>query len=190
MSEIAVAKGSKDMNCLESCAKELAVHRAQLAQAVAQADEELRRVKDTWCEPLKKYSAKVAELEDELLEMVEDCPDLFDKPQSQEFDGVRFGWRKGKGTIVLPKAGAALKKLIGRIRLKLKKAQRDAVLKVEVKVLKGPLARLDGDTLKKLGVKIEGADLAPFVSYPESDIEKSVAFWKKLAGAAADEAED
>lgn len=176
-----------EMGIMERCAKELATARQTLQADLLLANQALTLIHAQHADKLRTGAKRVAELEGQLLDYVDLSPDLFEKPQSVEFDGVRFGWRKGKGQIVLPKPVQAMKRLIGRIRLKLTKRQQEAVLKVEVKVLKGPLGKLDGDTLKKLGIKIEGTDLAPFVTYPESDFDKAVKWWLKPLGAADDE---
>lgn len=172
---------------MERCARNLAQARKVLQADVVKANQALALVHAEHADRLRAGATEVAALEETLLGHIGLRPDLFEKPQSMEFDGVRFGWRKGKGQIVLPKPVQAMKRLIGRIRLKLTKRQQEAVLKVEVKVLKGPLGKLDGDTLKKLGIKIEGTDLAPFVTYPESDFEKAVKWWLKPLGASDDE---
>ena len=184
---IATPPKKLEMDVMERCAKELATARQTLQSDLLQANQALMLVHAQHADKLRTGAKRVAELEEELLDYVDRSPDLFEKPQSMEFDGVRFGWRKGKGQIVLPKPVLAMKRLIGRIRLKLTKRQQEAVLKVEVKVLKGPLGKLDGDTLKRLGIKIEGADLAPFVTYPESDFDKAVGWWLKPLGAAEEE---
>jgi hypothetical protein len=50
---------------------------------------------------------------------------------------------------------------------------------VKKSVLKGPLAKLSAEILKKLGVNVTAAGNEAFVSYPKSDLDKLVDWWLK-----------
>lgn len=180
-----MTKPATGMDAIEFAARELADERRCLEGDVRMASAALDQVRAEWLVKLRDRATKVGELEDALLREVDRCPDLFKRPQSVEFDGVRVGWRKGKGRLEL----GDMDKLVARIRKQLTKAQQIAVLKVKVTVLKGPLGKLPAELLKKLGIDTTGAGSEPFFSYPKSDLQKLVDWWLKPVAASADEEE-
>lgn len=167
------------MEEIERKAGELRLARHKLEESVTTAQDALSKVLAKWCDPLREQATMVVVLEQHLVELVGKSPELFKRPQSVEFDGVRVGWRKGKGRLEL----GDIDKLIERIRAKLTRHQQAAVLKVKTSVLKGPLGKLPAELLKKLGIDTKGAGNEPFVSYPKSDAEKLVDWWLKPAAA-------
>lgn len=175
-----------ELEVIESTAKELGRQRKELSGDLALAAAELDQVRAKWADVLRPRSQRVAELETQLLDFVDRTPSLFKKPQSLEVDGVRFGVRKGKGSLQLPDQKQLLKRM-GRV---LTKAQRAAIIKVKVSILKGPLSRLSGDLLKRLGVDVNGAGNEAFVSYPKSNLQKLVDWWMKPIGDDGDDEEE
>lgn len=174
-----------DLHAIEAAAVMLAGQRRALEAELQAADEKLARVREAAAGRLRKAAQDTQAAEKRLLRLVEAAPQLFTRPQSMEFDGVKVGWRKGKGRLELPDT----EKLVQRAEDLLTPAQRKAVLKVKTTVLKGGLAKLSGDLLKKLGVTLTAAGPEPFVTYPKSPVEKMVDWWLKPL-AAADSEED
>lgn len=170
---------------ITKAAELVAQARAELAATIRDADTALATVRTKWGDRLRTAAATAAECEADLLKLAKGNQALFTKPQSIEHQGVRVGWRKGKGRLELPD----IKLMMKRMAKLLTKPQRAAVIKVEVKVLKGPLARLSGEILQKLGVNTVGAGPEPFVSFPKSDIEKLVDWWLKPIAVSASEEE-
>ena len=166
---------------IENRMKILGDARGALEAELQRAEAKLAAVRDQHAEKLKAAAARVQSLEAELISLVHRVPHLFKKPQSLEINGVRTGWRKGKGRLELPDTD----KLIKRIGEVLTRAQQQAVVKVKVTVLRGQLARLPGEILKKLGVNLTAAGQEPFISYPKSDLEKQVDWWLKPIAAPA-----
>jgi hypothetical protein len=166
-------------------AADLQLARRRLADTARQADEALAQVRSEWGVKLRCAASAVADREAAILDLVRDNQPLFARPQSVEFDGVRVGWRKGKGKLVLPESEILMKR-IGNV---LTRAQKAAVVKVKVSVLKGPLAKLPGEILKRLGVDVIGGNQEPFVSYPPSDAEKQVQWWLNPLAKSDEEAE-
>lgn len=171
---------------MEKRAKMLAAQRGILADDLASANAELAALMEKWAEPLKTSAAAVDESERTLIGYIEMAPQMFARPQSVEIDGVRFGLRKGKGRLEY----ADEAKLIQRIEKQLTRGQRGPVLKITKKVLKGPLAKLSADILKRLGVNVKAAGTEAFVSYPKSKLQKRVDWWLKPPAEEADDEED
>lgn len=173
-------------SAMETRAKVLAGERRLLAGHLAEANAELAELMAKWAEPLKIGAAAVDDSERKLIDYIEHAPQLFVRPQSVEVDGVRFGIRKGKGRLEY----ADEAKLIARIEKQLTRGQRGPVLKITKRVLKGPLAKLSADILKRLGVNVRAAGPEAFVSYPKSKLQKRVDWWLKPAGADDDGGEE
>jgi len=174
-----------EMNVIEQAARKLGGSRHELSVAVGRANAELARVREKWAAVLRTRADEFKADQEALEELVGKAPGLFDKPQSQETAGVRYGWRKGKGRLVLPDLDK-LRKKIGEV---LTRSQQESVVKVKVTILKGALARLSGDVLKKLGIDVVGAGPEAFVSFPKSPVAKQVDWWLKPIDAADDEDE-
>lgn len=171
---------------IEDAAKKLADAKRTLEVELQRADAKLAKIREEFGDRLKAAAIDVSLCEEDLLGLVRRAPALFAKPQSVEFDGVKVGWRKSKGRLELPEHDA----LIKRIDDQLTPQQRKSVLKVKVSVLKGGLAKLSGDILKKLGVTLTGAGPEPFVSFPKSATEKLVDWWLKPLPAVSTDDED
>lgn len=186
MPDTILRQGDIEMSEIELAATDLAMAMRTLDAELHRADTKLAKVREECADRLKEAATAVATKEADLLILVRRAEPLFKRPQSVEFDGVKVGWRKGKGRLELPEAGV----LVKRITDQLTPAQRKSVLKVKVSVLKGGLAKLSGEILKKLGVTLTAAGAEPFVTYPKSATEKLVDWWlKPLPAASADEDE-
>lgn len=186
MPDTLMRQAEVDMTAIELTAKRLADAKRVLESELQRADQKLAKVREECGERLKAAALAVSSQEAELRDLARRAPALFQKPQSVEFDGVRVGWRKGKGRLELPAADVLIKRINAQLTLK----QKQSVLKVKITVLKGPLAKLSGEILKKLGVNLTAAAQEPFVSYPKSATEKLVDWWlKPLPDLAADETE-
>lgn len=186
MPDTAMRQGDVDMTNIETAASLLADAKRTLEVELQRADAKLAKVREECSDRLKAAATDVKSCEEDLLALVRHAPALFAKPQSVEFDGVKVGWRKSKGRLELPEHDA----LIKRIDDQLTPQQRKSVLKVKVSVLKGGLAKLSGEILKKLGVTLTGAGPEPFVSFPKSATEKLVDWWLKPLPAASADDED
>jgi|GEM_PF-4800158 len=174
-----------EMDLIETGAKALADARLRLAKEILRAEAKLLAVREDFERPLKEAATAVLTQQAELLSLVDRAPALFKRPQSIEFHGVRVGWRKGKGRLELPETETLIKRIVDQLT----QSQRKTVLKVKTTVLKGGLAKLSGEILKKLGINVTAAGSEAFVSFPKSDAEKHVDWWLKPVAASADEEE-
>ena len=100
---------------------------------------------------------------------VEASADLFQKPKSRLLHGIRLGFAKAKGKLVIDDEATVVR----LIRRHLPNRFADLV-KVTEKPLKDPLSRLTGDELKKLGVRVESDTDEAFVKPADSEIDKLV----------------
>jgi hypothetical protein len=92
-------------------------------------------------------------------------PDLFEKPKTQTYYGIRVGWMKQPGQVQIENEPDT----IARIEKLLSPKDAAGVIKTTKKLVKKALSALPGDVLKKIGVAI-GADTdIPFVKPTEGD---------------------
>ncbi|MFN4017120.1 MAG: hypothetical protein ACK4JB_17410 [Reyranella sp.] len=186
MPDTIVRQGTVEMSEIEAVATDLATAKRALDAELQRADTKLAKVREECADRLKEAATTVAIKEAELLGLVRQAEPLFRRPQSVEFDGVKVGWRKGKGRLELPDVETLVKRIVDQLTPQ----QRKGVLKVKTTVRKGGLAKLSGEILKKLGVTLTAAGAEPFVSFPKSTTEKLVDWWlKPLPAATADEDE-
>ena len=119
---------------------------------------------------LKRLVAQVSGEREALEAAVAESPQLFAQPKSRAFEGVKVGWRKRKGRVVVQDEGA----VIARMRKLLPPEQADLLVRVRESVDKAALADLSGTDLKRLGVSIEEDTESPFVATAKTDLDSLV----------------
>ena len=120
-----------------------------------------------------KMAAGAAAVEREaLMELLKDAADLFAAPRrSLTVDGVRVGWKKERGKVVITDEAATVQ----RIRERLPEDQAELLIRRAEKVHKPGVFDLSAADLKRLGIKIEDDTDAPFIKDIEVPIDKLVA---------------
>ena len=119
-----------------------------------------------------KTAAQAAAVEREaLMELLKDAADLFAAPRrSLTVDGVRVGWKKERGKVVITDEAAVVK----RIEERLPTDQAELLIRRTAKVHKPGVFDLTAADLKRLGIKIEDDTDAPFIKDIEVPIDKLV----------------
>ena len=120
-----------------------------------------------------KTAAGAAAVEREaLMELLKDAADLFGAPRrSLTVDGVRVGWKKERGKVVITDEAAVVK----RIEDRLPADQAELLIRRTAKVHKPGVFDLTAADLKRLGIQIEADSDAPFIKDIEVPIDKLVA---------------
>ena len=120
-----------------------------------------------------KTAAQAAAVEREtLMALLADAADLFAAPRrSLTVDGVRVGWKKERGKVVITDEAATVQ----RIRERLPEDQAELLIRRVEKVHKPGVFDLTAADLKRLGIKIEDDADAPFIKDIEVPIDKLVA---------------
>lgn len=169
------------LEAIEAKAKAYADRREMLGDYLAMIDRELSAIKKKHLKELKRRVAVAAEYETELRAAIESAPDLFEKPKTQIFHGIKVGYRKGKGKIEWEDDAT----LVALIKKKFPDDVAHLIITTEVPSKKG-LEDLDAAELRKLGVTVEETGEQVVLKPVESDIEKLV---KALLKGAMEEAE-
>jgi arsenate reductase-like glutaredoxin family protein len=157
---------------IEQLTKAFADAHNQLVSAATELETEVQTTKRRRLPMIRARAAKTKAARAELLAKLQDHPDLFKRPKSREFFGVRIGWMKGKGSIQFKDAEA----LVAKIKKQLPD-QAGVLTDTKVKPVKAALQQLSADILKKLGVSVVDATDEPFVKPQEGDVLKQVAAW-------------
>lgn len=170
---------------IEARAKAFADARRELAAAMEELEDELRRARRRRLPRIKRLAALAAAEHDILAQAIDTNRALFVKPRSRLFHGIRVGLQKGKGKLVIASPAAVVKAIRKHFPDRL-----EDLVKVTETPLKGPLQRLSAADLKRLGVEIEDAGDEVLIKPADSEIDKLVeALLEEPAEASADGSE-
>ena len=155
---------------IEQLAQGFAAARIELQEGVTALHEDLEKIKARYMGMIRKQVETVREHETALKNAIEGAPDLFTKPKSRTFAGIKVGFGKQPGRLECPEDVL----LVARIRNMLPD-QFSTLVKVTEKPVKTALSNLPGKDLKRLGISVVDATDAVIVKPQDSDIDKLIA---------------
>ena len=158
-----------EMRDLERQAKAFADARGALAQIVGEIKAVMDEIKRDQLPTIRRRLARVAELEATLRDAVADSPELFVKPRTVIMHGVRVGFQKAKGGVVVPDA----KRTLMLIRRHLPE-QADTLIKTTEQVVKAALLNLSVADLKRVGCEVDDTGDEVVVRPVDGDVDKLV----------------
>ena len=121
---------------------------------------------------LRKAAAEAAAAREKLAAAVVENAALFADKKTHTSFGIKVGFRKGSGKMIIADEAAFLKKLETMFP---DESARGIYLRVEVSPLKAALEELPAADLKKLGVTIEATGDVLVIKPVEGDVDKFVA---------------
>lgn len=145
--------------------------RADLGTTLAALQDEIDQVKKKYMASIRKDVAKAKALQAELKALVEAHPEIFEKPRTVIFHGIKVGYRKGSGKVTFQ---LDEERVIALIRKHLPD-QVDVLIEVSEKAKKKTIADLDGAELKKIGCAIEGTGDVVEIKPVDGEVDKIVA---------------
>lgn len=154
---------------IETRAKKYAEAREDLAGIVAALNDGIKALKRDHMKRLKKAVADAAERHDALKALIEDAPELFVKPRTVVFHGIKLGYQKGKGKIEWDDADQVV-----RLIKKHFPEQADVLVATTERPAKDALAQLTAAELKKLGISVTDGGDAVFIKPADSAVDKMV----------------
>jgi len=154
---------------IEKLTKAFADGRGQLADRVRSLENEITAIKRRRLQGIKYTVNAVLELQSSLKAALEDSRDLFVKPRTMIFHGVKIGFQKGKGKISW-EADAQVVKLIKKHL----PDQADVLIKTTEKPVKDALQQLPAADLKRIGVLVEETGDQVVIKSTDSEIDKFV----------------
>ena len=146
-----------------------AAARRNLEEVVEEISEGRKEVMRKHRRLLEARSARAVDAKASLDDAVKDSPELFRKPKSQTHIGIRFGFRKKKGKIVVDDDAYT----IGVLRKKLKDGAEKFIKRTE-SLKTGDLAELPSKVLMAAGVTVIDDTDEHFVTVPKDDVAKIV----------------
>ena len=141
-----------DTSTLEAKTKEYMQHLAKLNATSEKIRKKIKSVTDRHIDELSSTLDEMKKLEAEIREETKANKHLFKKPKTRILNGIKIGFRKGKGSIVISDEENCIKKI-----KRYYKADIDTLIQQKESLLKSGLEQLDAKKLKKLGVTIKQA---------------------------------
>lgn len=167
---------------IEISAKVYAQARGELTDKVAELNEEIEALKRKRMPVIRRKVQVAIEAREELVALVDSGRDLFQRPRTRTFHGIKVGLAKARGKVSWDDAAA----VIARIR-KLLPDQAELLIKVTETPRKKALVDLPGADLKRLGVTVAEAGDEVVVKATDTEIDKMV---DALLGVASDDGEE
>ncbi len=140
-----------------------------LADRVSDLNEEIEKLKRRRLPGIRSAVADAAEQRDKLSALIEAHPELFEKPKTVVIDGVRVGFSKAKGKIVIDDPARTIL-LIKRRHPELA----ETCIRVTESPNKKALANVPIATIKALGCKVEETGDEVVIRTVDSDVDKLV----------------
>lgn len=157
------------LNDIELRAKKYAEARERIGAIVTDLNEGIEAIKRAELPRLKKAIAAAAEHHDALKGLIEAAPELFRKPRTVTFHGLRLGYMKGKGGIVWDDSDA----VVAAIQKHLPE-QAETLIRWTGKPLKEAINQLDVATLRKIGCRVVDTGEQVVIKPVDSAVDKMV----------------
>ena len=158
-----------DIRDIERMTNDLAAKGDTLTAAVKILARREAEVRSKHMARIKVLAAAYRGAKKRLEAAIRDNPDLFKRPKTRVFSGIKVGFKKGAGSIAWDDEAKVLK----RIKDLLPDQAADLINTTE-KPAKSALQKLSAKVLKRLGVKVQDACDAPVIKAQMTDVEKFV----------------
>lgn len=157
------------MHDIEKLTKEYSGARGELAGHVGSLEAELESVKRRRLSAIKRLLAEASEAEVKLRAALEESPEIFKRPKTQIFYGIRVGYQKAKGTITFGNPDAVI-----RLIKKHFPEQAEILIRTVETPNKQSLSELPAGDLKKLGCEVVETGEVVVVKPVDGEVEKLV----------------
>lgn len=154
---------------IEASTKKFADDRDALKAAIRKLNDDIDAAKRAAMPVIKRAVAKIAERHSELTALIDDSRDLFVKPRTVIFHGIKVGITKGKGSIDWDDDNRTVSLIEKHLP-----DQADVLIKTTKKPLKKALAQLSTAELKKIGCTVEETGDIIVIKPTDSEVDKMV----------------
>lgn len=158
------------MNHIEKGTRLHAEHQRELRFLVESLQAEVEDAKRRAMRNIRRALERAANSRAALKALIEQRPDLFDKPRTVVIDGIKVGFQKQKGGLVIEDDA----RTVALIRKHLAD-QAETLIKVTETPVKAALNQLTGQQLKAIGVQLMADTDEVLIKDTASDIDKLVA---------------
>ena len=131
--------------------------------------EKIEQIKRQHLAEIKKAVARSAERKAALKAAIEAALELFERPRTVVIAGIKVGWQKGKGKLVLDDPDAVVERID-----RLLPEQAETLISTYRVPNKTGLVALDAGALKRLGCRIEGTGDEVVIRPVDGEVEKVV----------------
>lgn len=157
------------MSDIEKSALAYATARDELRGLVESLNEGIDALKRDHLPSIRRAIRKASEHHERLRQAIDMAPDLFDKPRTQILHGVKVGYAKGKGKLVIDDEDRTMQ----RIR-RLTPDQVEYLIACKSTPVKDALLKLSAADLKKIGARIDGTGDEIVIRPVDSAVDKMV----------------
>lgn len=154
---------------IEKLAKELEDARLNLRGNLDDLETEIIAIKKKYMPSFRRAVEKAAQRHEALRQAIAEVPDLFIKPKTVIFHGIRLGYMKGKGDIAWEDTAQVVKLIKENFPDSV-----DVLLKITETPVKTTLAALSVSDLKKIGVTVVETGDEVFIKPTDSEIDKMI----------------
>ncbi len=155
---------------IESFTKAFADEHSELSDLIRALNDEIDRSKRRRLAEIKRLVARCAEKHDTLKSAIEAEPDLFVKPRTYVFHGIKVGFQKGKGGI----EWSDVDRVVELIHKHFTDDEAATLLHITEKPDKEMLEKLPAADLKKLGCEIVDAGDVVVIKPTDTEVDKIV----------------
>ena len=157
----------KDFSIVEKKAQAFADAREDLMDVISKMKSEMKEISVKYGKDVRKAVRKTADCLSKLKTEIDSNRDLFDKPKTQVFSGIKCGLQKKVGKIVVEDP----EQTIALIKKSLPK-YKDILIKTTESVVVSSMKVLQADELKKIGAQVTADVNNIFVKPVDGSVEK------------------
>jgi len=154
---------------IEKLTHEYAAARAILKDHVDALEEEIAQLKRRKLPQIRRTAERAAEMLQALRRAVEESPELFERPRTVIFHGIRVGYMKGRGEIVWEDTSTVIKLIKKHFP-----DQVETLIKVTETPIKSALAQLSASDLKRIAVTVVESGDQVVIKPADSEIDRIV----------------
>jgi hypothetical protein len=154
---------------IEKLAKEFSEAREFLKDRVSLLEHNIAEAKRKMLPGIRKGVETAAARKQALFDAIAESQELFVKPKTVIFHGIKLGYQKGKGEITWENTEQVV-----RLIEKNFPDQAETLIQITKKPLKTALAQLSVQDLKKIGVTVVETNDEVFIKPTDSEIDKLI----------------
>jgi len=158
-----------DLSTIEKLTKDYSDERRKLAELVGIMENEVAAIKRRYIRNIRAHVDKAAGHYETLKAAVEEAPELFVKPRTIIFHGVKVGYQKGKGGIAWDDDEQVIKLIKKHFP-----EQAEVLIKTVETPVKKALDNLAAADIKKLGITVKDDGDQIVIKGMDSEIDKLV----------------
>lgn len=160
-----------NLNTIQTLTENLASALQKIEVLATERERKLTAIMEEYDSLLRPHAAAFTGRRAALKGAIQSAPELFKRPRTHIFAGIKVGYQKQKGKIVIVDEAGTIAKMIKML------GDEEAAhyLNVVTTVNKTSVSSMPGDIMKKLGIEITADTDAIVIKLEESALEKTIA---------------